>query len=68
MADWRDELSSASAGLYLLVWQTPTDRALAGWTPCPGRVPGSMTSENLLHWLRDQVRLSGGEAGDVFGR
>jgi hypothetical protein len=58
-------LSAPGTAVLFLVWQQPTDRALAGWAPYPGLHPEGMSAESLTHWLRDQVLRTSGEEYDV---
>jgi hypothetical protein len=67
-AYWRDgiaafECSPPAAGMLLLLWQEPTDRALAGWCPHP---PWKVTRESwkpesALRWLARQLLPDYGE-------
>jgi hypothetical protein len=42
----------------LLLWQEPTDRALAGWCPQASWVAAACYQEpTLLQWLERSVRL-----------
>ncbi len=50
------ELSVPEAALLLLVWQEPSDRALAGWAPYPGFRPHRMSGESLARWFRGQLQ------------
>lgn len=52
------EASPRGAGLMLLLWQEPTDRALAGWCPQASWVAAACYQEpTLLQWLERSVRL-----------
>lgn len=57
------ELSVPAAAVLLLFWQAPTDRALAGWLPW-GFLPEAMSGDGLVHWLRDQMKISLAETHD----
>lgn len=73
----QEECSPAAAGEMLLVWQEPTDRALAGWCPFPGLDLSRFPGNRLQDWLADMCRVtqaervsresvaSGHEAGDM---
>lgn len=58
------ELSPAAAGCMLLIWQQPTDRALAGWAPYSGHNGGAPSE---MQWMRDKLRLGGTER-DSYAR
>lgn len=55
-------LSDAKAGLYMLFWQQPSDRALAGW--CPSGFDYYARRTDLVRWLTDQVTADSGEIED----
>lgn len=63
-ADTKYELSVPAAATLLLVWQRPTDRALAGWGPF-GSLPCAMSGDTLVDWLRDQMKISLAETHDL---
>lgn len=65
MTPREEELSMPSTGLLLLVWQQPSDRALAGWTPYPGLLLETMSEVTLTSWLREKIRITGAEAYDL---
>lgn len=49
-------LSPGSAGLMMLVWQQPTDRALAGWSPWSNWDPATEKSDSeLMRWLASMM-------------
>lgn len=64
MIDKKPELSVPAAATFLLVWIEPTDRALTGWSPF-GTMPNGMTSDGLVDWLRDQLKISLAETHDL---
>jgi hypothetical protein len=47
-----DELDVPEAALWLLVWQEPTDRALAGWCPTPSVDRFLPPGECRFRWWR----------------
>lgn len=50
----------------LITWQTPTDRALAGWTPYPGVRPADFDEDGLIKWLEGRMWITTGETGDLL--
>lgn len=63
--DLPENLSVPGAAMLFLVWQDPSDRALAGWTPYPGLHPDGMNVETLTRWLHDQVQQTFSEEHDA---
>lgn len=60
-AAWDDRpLSPSAAACLLLVWQEPTDRALAGWCPFPGH-DRERSVHTEMQWLTDKMKMETSE-------
>jgi hypothetical protein len=59
--DLDDELSTAGAACMLLVFVTPTDRALTGWAPLAGHQTSAHDLQLFIRWLDGHLAVGSDE-------